>query len=483
MNINNIKFVSLSYLLIILAFYSTVVTSTYAFNDDFGTLENAIAHIDAPYIFDIASGRPLFALFRVFDGLITGGIEDLWVQRAISVASLILLALFINRFVTNRNVFNRDEYKFAFPLMIVLLPSFQVFSSWATCYPFTLAVLLSGMSYSSLTSDFFKGTLAKWSCSFALISSSFAIYQPAGMAFMAFVLFDQCLSPGLFKYKRLLISFVMMCLGMISSFIMIKIIPLVFLGGTLSRSKMTSDPLGKLYWFFNEALPNALASYSIESSKPMLVIGIVFFITGLVYVSKSTHGAKKTVFALCFIVASYFPNLYVSESWAAQRSMVALSMCVVGVSLFGLMKLSENALSRFEFSFPAILSVILISCAGVKAAGNINNYMVINQISEMESVAAEIASKVDKSFTGKVMVDISNRNWGAFSKVVRYDEFGENSIYAPWASRGVLLSIAKNKGYSFSVPRNPVVSDQNQCLDNCITIKANKGMMNSSLNY
>lgn len=482
-NLNNIKFILLSYFIVIISFYSSVLTSTYAFLDDFGTIENALAGLDAPYVFDISSGRPLFALFRIIDGVITSGIEDLWMQRSFSVISLFALAVFINRFITKIHLFNRDEYNFTFPLMIALLPSFQVYSSWATCYPFTLAVLFSGLSYSCLTSSFFNKKLVRWLISWVFICCSFAIYQPAGMAFMAFALLDQCLSPKSVNYRVLFNSFVMMCSGMLSSLIMIKVVPLLAFGQTLSRSTMTDNPTGKIRWFFGEAIPNSLANYSISASEPMLIIGLVFFCMGLAYIYSNKDGIKKVLFTLVFIAGSYFPNLYVSESWAAQRSIVAMSICIVAVSLFGLMKFSDFLFTHFRIKGAGVLSVLLIASAGVTATGNINNYMISNQISEIESVASEISNKVDKSFSGAVMVDISKRNWGAFSRIVRYDEFGENSVYAPWAARGILLTIKKSKGFSYSVPKNPVISNSNNCSENCITIQPNEAMLKSTLNY
>ena len=484
--LRDIRYISAFYFLMILSFYSTVFTSSYAFLDDYGTVAGGIENLPFSLKLDIYSGRPIFALFRLFESCVVNNIHDLWLLRALSVTTLFLLTTFIYRFISERNIFDNEFSRISFPLALAFLPSLQVFSSWATCYSFTFAVLLCGYAYSLLTSYLKKNNKLKLIASAILIASSFAIYQPSGMAFMAFLLIDNCLVKREIKIKNLLAGLLMMFTGMLSSLIMTKLLPKIIYGNSISRSAMTSDFSGKISWFFNETLYNTFNTYKINPNWTFFLTGLVLFCVAALYIIKTKSGIIKFSLLILAPVLSYFPNLYISESWAAQRSMIAISLCVSSIIIFGALKLSDSVsgfVKSDSYHFSWLFPLILVLSTGIAASYNINNFMVLNQIQERESVAYAIADKVDKSFTGEVMVDVRERNWGAFSKVVRYDEFGENSIYAPWAIRGVLLSIKKDKGYAFQIPKDPAISEDNQCGPNCVVINPGKAMINATTNY
>lgn len=476
----NIKFVIVAYSLLIISFYSTVITSSYAFLDDYSSLSGNLENIPYSFKFDIYSGRPLFAVFRYFESLIVNNISDFWFLRLFSVVSLISLSVLIYIFISKRDIFESDAANFSFPLAIAFIPSLQLFSAWATCYSFTFAVVMCGISYNILFSTKNKNFVFRWVCSFIFISIAFSIYQPSGMSFIFFIILDNCFDRKKINILTLIQSFVMMFLGMVSSLVMTKFIPFILYGSSISRSTMTNDFSGKLNWFYNETLYNTFNTYNLNPNLIFLGIGLVLFLISILFFLKSSSGFIKACLVILLPIASYFPNLYVSESWAAQRSMIAISLCVVSVIIYGLFKLNEMFLKN-KSSWIVPLFIILLT--GLSTSYNINNYMVINQIQERESIAYAIADKIDRSYNGNLMVDIRERNWGAFSRTVRYDEFGENSIYAPWTVRGILLSIKKDKGYSYNVPEKPSVSDENRCENNCIVIKPSVAMLKATTNY
>ncbi|MDT1827726.1 glucosyl transferase GtrII family protein, partial [Acinetobacter baumannii] len=82
---------------------------------------------------------------------------------------------------------------------------------------------------------------------------------------------------------------------------------------------------------------------------------------------------------------------------------------------------------------------------------NIINGFIIPQRSEIQALAAEITNKIPKNYTGKLMFDLTDPAYNAFTKTQRYDEFGNISLAAPWALKGMAEEIRIMKGFNFKL--------------------------------
>ncbi|MEA4400129.1 hypothetical protein VBQ95_24540, partial [Klebsiella pneumoniae] len=64
-----------------------------------------------------------------------------------------------------------------------------------------------------------------------------------------------------------------------------------------------------------------------------------------------------------------------------------------------------------------------------------------------------------------------------------YDEFGNISLAAPWALKGMAEEIRIMKGFNFKLSNNVIISETNRCIDDCMVIKTSDAMRRSTINY
>ena len=67
--------------------------------------------------------------------------------------------------------------------------------------------------------------------------------------------------------KKVATCFIILVIGVAGSFIMSKVLPVWLYGESLSRAELTADIGGKMKWFINESLINAVNNYNIQPVK------------------------------------------------------------------------------------------------------------------------------------------------------------------------------------------------------------------------
>ncbi|HBR4955348.1 TPA: glucosyl transferase GtrII family protein, partial [Klebsiella pneumoniae] len=185
----------------------------------------------------------------------------------------------------------------------------------------------------------------------------------------------------------------------------------------------------------------------------------------------------KTFIVIAIGIGSYAPNLATKENWAAFRSLVALELIISTLFLIGINSLVSRIFKQ-AFVWPLIALTIMII-----AQYNIINGFIIPQRSEIQALAAEITNKIPKNYTGKLMFDLTDPAYNAFTKTQRYDEFGNISLVAPWALKGMAEEIRIMKGFNFKLSNNVIISETNRCIDDCMVIKTSDAMRRSTINY
>ncbi|GKQ26566.1 hypothetical protein NUBL17187_43620 [Klebsiella michiganensis] len=176
-------------------------------------------------------------------------------------------------------------------------------------------------------------------------------------------------------------------------------------------------------------------------------------------------------------IGAYSPNLLVKENWAAYRSLIALEFFTCALIIIGLDALTSK-LNIAKKALP-----ILTVFAMIAASYNIFNGFIIPQKSELNALASALSYKVGKTFTGDVLFDIQDPAYNAFTKIQRYDEFGNISLAAPWAIKGMAEQILISKSMHFRLPDYVILTAKEQCATDCIIIKTGDAMRSSTSNY
>ena len=330
----------------------------------------------------------------------------------------------------------------------------MVYASWATCYPFVIALILAGSAYQIIGLDI--RLVYKLILSLFVLSCSFAIYQPAALTFLYFVFIDNCLDEKKIAYRKIFISFFILLSGMIVAYLMAKILPLMIYGEVLSRAEMLTDIMGKLKWFISEALINSINNFNISPNIYYSIFSLLVIIIGMYQVFPRKQKWLKIFLSLILFVGTYASNLLVSENWAAFRSMIGMELFVITFFSIGIFSCLSRMVETRSYYLLPLLFIIFVT------QYNIFYGFIRQQQGEYQSMAQEITSRVPKDFTGKVYFDISSAT--------------------SWAPAGMALSIKHTKGYNFSVDKVTTPKEDIKC-NNCIIIKLSDSMRKSGMYY
>ncbi|WP_168404451.1 glucosyltransferase domain-containing protein [Erwinia amylovora] len=457
-----------TYFVIILVAYSPTYMYTYAFSDDWAIFYSVFHSNNELLKWDVTSGRPLYGFLKIISLSLLQYVSGFQIIRFIAVAALALLCCYVYRKINSRKIIDGEYERIVFPLLICLLPSFQVYTAWAICSPFVFSVALSGLSYFTLIDAEGKTSLPKMALSLALLFASFAIYQPSAMSFLFFVFLDNCIRKRELTLKRLIICGSVISLGMLWALCLSKLIPQLVYQDAISRTELADNVVEKILWFINEPLINAICNFNLKTKLGYRIISGVFIFVGLYEISKQKHGVLKVALTLVLAIACYTPNLVVKESWGAYRTLVALEMIVSSLFLLGIFSLVKRfKLQRYMYPLMAITCVYL-------TFSNIKEGFALPQKMELQALSDEIKTKVPKSFDGKLMFDISKQDNISFSKINKYDEFGLTSMRIAWAVPGMAQAIKKNMNMRYSLEGNTILSKNNSCNENCIVLDVGK---------
>ncbi|CBX44540.1 hypothetical protein P88_00290 [Erwinia phage phiEt88] len=451
---------------------------SYAYLDDYAFVQQLIDGSYHGVQWDVMSGRPAYAMFRALAFIISTDMESLELLRLFSSISIAGLGVYLFSFLASRNILKNNSDRVILAIFTCLIPSFQVYASWFTCFPFAISVLLALASYDVLTSDKKMHLLLKLLISSILIIISFSVYQPTAMCFLVFVFIDNCIGDKTISYRKIFLSFFVTCIGVLSSALMAKVIPMMIYGNTLDRAKITHDFIGKLNWFIDQPLMMSINNYSITPSDSYTLISSALVIVGLSTFLSENDSIKKVILSIILALGSFSLNLIVSESWAAYRSLVGISMIASTLFLLGIFRLSSKA-----GNFRSTILFIVLVCVVVSSQYNIIRGFIITQRGEMQALSSEVARIIPKDYTGNVMFDLSDPAYYAFEKLQVSDEFGGISSAAPWAIPGMVNYIKVKKGFKFVIPEDPIITDLNRCESDCIILKSSDALRRATSNY
>ena len=231
----NKKNVYIFYFFLLMLTFSPVIFFSYAFSDDWSTLFDAITRNGSSFQWDVQSGRPVYAVFRYYGKMLINDISSFSYLRLFNILSLVVLSCFIYNFIDSRKIFDNPVFKIIFPLLICLLPAFQVYASWATCFPFTISVLLAGISYNKcFPHSKQRSSLPEKLASIVVLWVAFAIYQPTAITFLFFFMLDSCIKKeSSLTVKKVATCFIILVIGVAGSFIMSKVLPVWLYGESL----------------------------------------------------------------------------------------------------------------------------------------------------------------------------------------------------------------------------------------------------------
>lgn len=444
--------------LAILACYNSVFLTQYGFSDDWAWFYSSQHNPFELLKWDILTGRPSYGIIRWLCSFMVGSVASLGIFRLISVLTLFLLCVFIYRFISKKGLFSGVVQRAVFSLLICMLPSFQVYAGWTICFPFVASVLLAGLSYNILSEHV---TLAKTLISLLLLTLAFSIYQPTAMCFVFFAFLDLVIAKDKIKPARLLIPAVVLFFGMAAALFLAKIFPLILFGEATTRTTLSWDIVEKIKWFIREPLVNAICNFDLGKKALYLTLSSLIVLYGTYSLSRTQNKNNLIIYIVLFALAASAPGLLVKESWAAYRTVPAITMIFTTLFLAGIFTFFE----KYKFTDKAWLSLTVLVV--MMANNNLQSGFSTPQQIEYQVLKKEILRSVPQDYTGMLYYKKPDNQSRPYADSQKYDEFGAFSLGMDWTFRGMALSIKHEKKMQYSIAANPMVSENNQCNENC----------------
>lgn len=432
-----------------MACYSSVWLTAYGFLDDYAILAESLQGEADIRQLVVAAGRPTYALLLALTFPLLHSVADLRYIRLLGVLGLALLSWRVYRTLVRAGW--GEVRAFLLALVVVMMPAFQVYAAWATTAFHAYAALLAGGAWAVAERALTAQRLAPaWSLAggASLLLLALTIHQSAALFFWVFAAVMLC-KPDITlaeMKQRFLWYNTVVFIGLTLGFGLHK------LGTTLypvalepARTRLTHDVWGKVLWFVDHPLKDALNISRLSSDWWLALPVAAFMVGGLVCFFRGDIKARlwQLLIALAVLPLAYLPNLVVTENWSSYRTQAALTSLVV-LYIF-------VACWGYRRCFPqgvpvTILTTILGLAAlasGLAASSNVTAYFVAPQWQEWHFLRAQLA-RADLSQAHHLYL-IASTWQRTLAPGVRYDEFGFPSSAAPWTLKPMVYLFLRER--------------------------------------
>jgi len=453
------------FLIFFSSLYSSVLTTDYAFLDDYQVLvEGPQGH---PTRRSIRDGRPLQALGLYLYLQIAKDIEDLRYARFTGILGISLLAWSVFHLFV-REGWNRFQSACVGVLMCTTLP-FQVHAAWGAAAYQPFAALASGGAL-LLSDQAFQAQRRRLKLLLAagatlLLLVALMSHQPAAMFFWVFaaVVLLKPQTPLHDMLRRFGWHSMIALPGLLLGFVIYQLNS-VLDPDLIRRTGLVHNLPLKTAWFFVESLPNALLFSFLSPAWWLLSEGnaplsfsyrivdiclawiiLLIMIRGLVLYFHGTHKDHlgKCGIALVLLLFSYIPSLVVAENWATYRSLSSLTSLLVVLMCLALRGYVRCLRCRL---FPGYLNLIggcvAVVCA-VSAAYHVHTYFVVPQSRELAVMRDELMRKPLSQVDGIYV--IGSKKGNTLAPLQRY-EFGLPSSSDTVTARDMALLLIRQGG-------------------------------------
>jgi hypothetical protein len=438
---NETDSVRLTYVLFLLSCviltFAPVIVGTYAFQDDYLYLQTARDGFRSMWVLFAAGGRPLLIVPNYLSFAMLSTVSGLSFVRAATVVDLCVLAVVIYFALSKAGFPTKSSALLAF--ILVTLPPFQIVAAVSGCAVFPLVAAVAGVaSFLVMQSTKDVNVYVKFGrlgVACLLLLAGMMVHQPEVMFFWIFVAIFvfRPREPLGVVIQKISYSLVVGAVACIAEFFVARIAVAVYGPAAGSaRAGITHDVLGKIHWFINEPLKNALNLNSIDASERLAITISVFIVVGLFFYFGGSLRYRLAMLgiALMLIPLAYLPNLVVLENWATYRTQVALTALFAFYTFLAL-----NGFLQLLKKVPRDgILVGVVACwavfSGFAATRHLVRYFVEPQSAEYHLLKGQL-KKIDLAAVQTIYIIRSNWDDGLTSFIC-YDEFGLPSSCEAW---------------------------------------------------
>src|SRR5262249_49298756 len=125
------------------------------------------------------------------------------------------------------------------------------------------------------------------------------------------------------------------------------------------RSTLVHNFVGKIRWFWNQPLLNALNLFKLAPQWWLAAAVATVAAAGilLLHIRRRSEALGFLGLAAVFVPLAYLPNLVIAEEWASYRSLGALSALLAVYLWLGLRGIGRTAVRLLARSRPALVTL------------------------------------------------------------------------------------------------------------------------------
>jgi hypothetical protein len=434
------------------------IVQDYAWADDWAFIAGYRTNSPEVKIEHISGLRPILQVIMDQSFGRISQYENLIFLRLIGLIGLLLL---IHRLMKYLREIGYSEFTVcSFGILINFLPTFWIYTNWASVFSYTGACLLSLLSF-----NLFKRSKL---LSLALITSCFLIYQPAAV-FSTFLAFAHLLKYGkLDERNKLYLKYLVA--GSFFGFLIGRLAGLVVGLPLKTRTEIVDSPLElveKIVWILTRPVLLSIRPFIIESrgifAATFTVLGLFLTLLSLWQVSRRT-GFSVVNFPLTLISiygVGLLPLLVIAENQIEFRTLPATSCFGLLFVITGIKFLFDKFLKLR--GVVSLISVMVLLALLNYSQGKVNSIFV-DSFSQNHSFIESTYS--DLNSPDQIVVLIDSKPWPQSNNIGALSV--KSDLQMPWASIGEISQIL---GMSEKQLVVQVIDDEVASLANAIDLR------------
>jgi hypothetical protein len=340
-------------LLVPLAVYAPTVFHEYGLRDDYSLLRESHEAPRDLLRFTSSYGRPVFGALLVGSLRAIDSVIGLQWLRLISVLLLAVVALTLARTLRRAGWPWIDAV--AVGLAIALLPSAQIVAGWAIAWPIAFSLLCAIAGFAAVDRALAPGARRRavlWSIGLAAYVVAALTYQAGVMFAIVPLAAAALLRDGDDARKHvgwLAAHLATSCAGVAAGLAAMKAAFGLGLVPASAAIAFETDPAGKLLWFVEQPLANALALFALRDrfdTPPVFWLApaatATLLAAGLLGGPRPTRGVDKAAWLICLLVLPFVAHavsLAAAVRTAGYRTLFPLAGLVVVLAVYALRRL------------------------------------------------------------------------------------------------------------------------------------------------
>ncbi len=421
----------------------------FGLRDDYSNLREAHEEPATVIKFCASHARPIYGwLLQATYGQ-AGTVQNLqWMRLA---ASLLLGALALVSFRGLRALGWSFSTSLCFALLLALIPSAQVIASWAVGWPYTLAALPAVGAFFTVEGGLTMGMSAgrgraasQWLVALGLMVVSGLIYQPSALFYVvplagALIVQRHRTLAATARWAGIHLVFVVLSLGVAYSVMRVLYSAGIFVKS--GRIAFEHHWGGKIAWFLQETLPNALSLFVLNDNNQrdhLLYFGCAAVVGAILlagaYMEWRRYGASRGIVWLAALtglpVFACAVSLIASERYATYRTILAMTAVLLCFLVASVRALTEN----WGYGARRLLGVAALTVAFVTAQHHAYALIAVPQGNEWQLILAG-AKQVRLEGPRPRVFAIASTPEDISTASIYHDEFGSLSSNSEWVPR------------------------------------------------